>query len=199
MGRPALDDEAISAFRDRLCEVALAQFAELGYRAVSLRGIARALGVSHALVYRYFEAKADVFVAVRRRCLERFSAYQEARLAGLAEPAEVIREGARSYIDFAHDEPHAFRVMFDLEQPPPAELPALRDAHQRAFRILERVIEAALAAGVIAGPPAQLTQLFWAGVHGVATLHLSGQLAGRQDARALAGELAETLLRGMKP
>jgi AcrR family transcriptional regulator len=172
MGRPALDEQAIAAFRDRLCAVALDQFAELGYRAVSLRGIAREMGVSHALAYRYFEDKDEVFAAVRQLCLERFVAFQEARLAAIDDPIAAIRAGARSYLEFARLEPHAFRVLFDLEQPPPGEVPALRAAHRRAFRVLERVIARAID---------------------------SGQLGRGVDAGALAEAMADTILAGSKP
>ena len=49
MGRPALDSEAVADVRERVCEVALRRFAEDGYRAVTLRGIAREMGRSHAM------------------------------------------------------------------------------------------------------------------------------------------------------
>jgi AcrR family transcriptional regulator len=195
--RPALTAEAIAAFRDRLCTCAERRFAEDGFGAVTLRGLARELGVSHAMVYRYVDDKDDLFAAVRQRCVERFAAYQEERLGRFAEPRAAILEGARSYVDFAFEEPHAFRVMFDLGQPHLADYPALSDAHRRAFRVLERVMRAAVDAGVVRGEPVALTRLFWAGIHGVASLHLAGQLSARADAYALAEPLARALLAGL--
>jgi AcrR family transcriptional regulator len=199
VARPALSEAAIAAFRDRLSALALRRFAEEGYRAVTLRGLARELGVSHAMMYRYVADKDDLFAAVRLRAVERFIAYQERRLGAIADPREAIREGARSYVDFAVDEPHAFRVMSDLNQPRTRGYPALKSAHRRAFRLLEDIVERALDAGVIAGEAVTVTHELWSATHGVAALYVTGQLRSRRAALALAVSLAEVLLAGRAP
>jgi AcrR family transcriptional regulator len=199
MARPALTESAISAFRERLCELAERRFAATGFASVSLRGLARELGVSHAMIYRYVADVDDLFAAVRLRCVERFAAYQERRLRDFDDPREAIREGARSYADFAALEPDAFRVMFDLHQPHLDRYPELKAAHRRAFRILERVMREAVEAGVVAGDPAILTQQFWAATHGVVALHLAGQLTSRRQVVALAVATADALLAGLAP
>jgi AcrR family transcriptional regulator len=57
--RPAGEDT-----RGAIIEAARAEFAESGYDATSLRGIARRAGVDPALVHHYFEGKAGVFAEV---------------------------------------------------------------------------------------------------------------------------------------
>ncbi len=47
--------------RERILEVARAEFAARGYDAATLRGIAREAGVDPALVHHYFDGKSDVF------------------------------------------------------------------------------------------------------------------------------------------
>jgi AcrR family transcriptional regulator len=199
MARPALTETAIQAFRERLCALAERRFAEAGFAAVSLRGLARELGVSHAMLYRYVADVDELFAQVRLRCVERFAAYQEQRLGGLADAREAILEGARSYVDFATLEPHAFRVMFDMHQPHLDRYPELKAAHRRAFRILERVLRRAVDAGVVEGEPVALTQQFWAATHGLVTLHLAGQLTSRRTIATLAVATAEGLLAGLAP
>jgi AcrR family transcriptional regulator len=199
VARPALSEAAIVAFRERLVDQALRRFAEEGYGAVTLRGLARELGVSHAMMYRYVADKDDLFAAVRLRSVERFVAYQEERLGGIADPCQAIREGARSYVDFAVDDPHAFRVMFDLSQPHLVAYPALERAHQRAFRILQKIVRRAIDAGVVAGDPTTVTQQLWAATHGIATLSLTGRLRARRATQALAVSMAEVLLAGLAP
>lgn len=54
--RPAGEDA-----RGLIVEAARAEFAQKGYDATSLRGVARAAGVDPALVHHYFEGKADLF------------------------------------------------------------------------------------------------------------------------------------------
>jgi len=199
VARPALTEDAIAAFRERLCELALHRFAEEGFGGVTLRGLARELGVSHAMIYRYVADKDDLFAAVRLRSVERFAAYQDQRLGAIADAREAIREGARSYVDFAALEPHAFRVMFDLHQPQLDAYPHLKAAHRRAFRILERVVRRALEAHVVEGEPVALTQQFWAATHGVVALHLAGQLTSRRAVAQLAVATVDAMLTGLAP
>jgi AcrR family transcriptional regulator len=199
MGRPALSEARIAAFRDELVELALRRFAEDGYAGVTLRGLARDLGVSHAMMYRYVADLDDLFAAVRLRSLERFAAYHEARLAPIDDAREALREGARSYVDFAASEPHAFRVLFDLHQPDLDAHPELKAAHRRAFRILEKILRRAVDTGVVRGDPAALTLKFWAATHGLVTLHLAGQLASRRALAALAVSMADALVAGLAP
>jgi AcrR family transcriptional regulator len=199
VARPALSAVAIAAFRERLVERALRRFAEDGYGAVTLRGLGRELGVSHAMMYRYVADKDDLFAAVRQRSVERFIAYQEERLGDIADPREALLAGARSYVGFALDEPHAFRVMFDLSQPALDSYPPLERAHRRAFRILEKIVRRAIDAGVVAGEPATITQQLWAATHGIVTLSLTGRLEPRRGTEALALSMAELLLAGLAP
>jgi AcrR family transcriptional regulator len=75
MARPALTEEEIASFRDRLCEIATHRFAERGYAGVSLRGLARDLGCSPTTPYRYFDDKDEILAIVRVRAYEELQAY----------------------------------------------------------------------------------------------------------------------------
>ncbi|WP_437583783.1 TetR family transcriptional regulator [Paramicrobacterium sp. CJ85] len=50
--------------RERIADAAAAEFAEKGYEAASIRGIARRAGVDSALVHHYFDTKAALFAEV---------------------------------------------------------------------------------------------------------------------------------------
>ncbi len=56
--------EQAAARRKQLLQTALLLFSEKGYRATSVRDIARSAGVNEALLYHYFDSKADLFRAV---------------------------------------------------------------------------------------------------------------------------------------
>lgn len=58
-GRPADGGDRRAA----ILEAARTQFAELGYAAVSVRGIARAVGVDSSLVHHYYGSKEGMFAA----------------------------------------------------------------------------------------------------------------------------------------
>ncbi|WP_148573993.1 TetR family transcriptional regulator [Nocardioides caldifontis] len=52
--------------RGRILEVARESFAERGFRATTIRGVAAAAGVDAALVHHYFGTKDDLFLAALR-------------------------------------------------------------------------------------------------------------------------------------
>lgn len=85
--------------RQQLIDAALRQFAEKGYDGASIRDIARAAGVTEALVYHYFRnkehlfeevIKARSFAPILRRVLDE---------AGDAHPAEVLHKVLQEFLD----------------------------------------------------------------------------------------------------
>lgn len=72
--------------RAQIVEVARRLFAEAGYRPTTTRQLARAAGVSDALMYRHFESKDDVLRAVVDRGLAGLAAMREAATAGRDQP-----------------------------------------------------------------------------------------------------------------
>jgi AcrR family transcriptional regulator len=173
--RAALSDTEIADFREQLCEVAERLFAERGYRGVTLRALAAELGVSPMTPYRYFRDKDDIFAAVRAAGFRRFADAQEAAHAAEDDPERRLRGMARSYVEFARREPHAYRIMFEMNPPVHIEqYPELVAQQIRGWEPLRRGVEAAIEAGLLAGDPAHLAHVFWAGVHGIASLDLAG-------------------------
>jgi len=65
-----------TATRDVILTVARAKFAERGYAAATLRGIARGAGVTQPLIYHYFDSKQLLFEAVLEDALTGYVAAQ---------------------------------------------------------------------------------------------------------------------------
>ncbi len=100
--------------RQQLIDAALHQFAEKGYDGASIRDIARAAGVTEALLYHYFRnkehlfeevLKARSFAPVLRRVLDE---------AGEAHPAEVLQRVLSEFLDMMYDNA-AMARMFIVE------------------------------------------------------------------------------------
>ncbi|MBX2799555.1 MAG: TetR/AcrR family transcriptional regulator [Myxococcales bacterium] len=72
-GRPPGTTAVGEARRERLFDVAVRLFAERGYHATTLRGIAAAADVSPGLLYRYFPSKGAVVTALYERLSETFA------------------------------------------------------------------------------------------------------------------------------
>lgn len=195
MARPALSQTEIDRFRERLCRVATRRFARQGYAGVSLRGLAGELGCSPTTPYRYFRDKDEIFAAVRAGAFARLADASEAVFQAESDPHRRLVCLGEAYLRFAREAPHAYRVIFELAQPEPSRYPDLDAERKRAWGAIRRGVRGALEVGIVRGELETLTHLFWAGLHGVAALHLAGQIQSRQ-LEALGAAMIETLLRG---
>jgi AcrR family transcriptional regulator len=176
MPRAALSEHEIDQFRESLCEVALRRFAEQGYAGVTLRGLASDLGCSPMTPYRYFENKAAIFEAVRAMAFGWFGERLAEAQKESDEPVERLRALGRAYVRFALDEPHAYRIMFELD-PSEVEPPGQPVGDEkRSWNTMHRAVEQAVEAGLFDEDADVLAHLFWSGVHGLVTLHLAGKL-----------------------
>ena len=199
MGRPVLTDAQVEDFRGRACDVAMRLFVSAGYEGFTLRALAGELGCSHATPYRYFEGKPELFALVRAEGFRRFEAFLRGRLAGASDPLARVRRLARAYFDFSVEHAAEFTVIFEIGQPDPHEYPFVGEAGHAAWSVLFDVVRAAVAAGALAGDPNELAHTMWAGIHGVATLHLARKLAMGRDAEAMLESMTDALIRAHTP
>lgn len=176
MGRAALTVEELDAFRERAVAAATRLFAEQGYRGVTLRSLARELGVSPMTPYRYFENKDELFAMVRTEAFRRFADAQRDAVAGVEGGEEALRMLGRAYVSFALDEPDAYHIMFELLQAPAGTYPDLEAEQARSFSYLHAAVEAAVDAGILRGDPLRRAHYLWAQIHGLVSLHLAGKL-----------------------
>jgi AcrR family transcriptional regulator len=87
------------ARRAQIVEIARRLFAAAGYRPTTTRQLARAAGVSDALMYRHFTSKDDVLRAVVDQGLAGFAAMGEAAAAGRDRPlAERLTILGRAFL-----------------------------------------------------------------------------------------------------
>ena len=203
MGRPALQPDEISEFRDRLCDAALRIFAERGYEGFTLRALGTALDCSPTTPYRYFENKADIYQAVCARAFGELCAEQEAARQDVRNPWDGIRGQGRSYVAFSRAHPHAYRVMFDLRDIEETRVLIEGQGHvepvRRSWLLLLEAFENAKAAGELDGDPQRLAFSFWASIHGVMSLELRGLLFVAVSGDELVDDIFERFERAYRP
>jgi AcrR family transcriptional regulator len=197
--RPALSEDALDEFRRKICDVSVRLFVEQGYEGFSLRSLAAELGCSHTTPYRYFADKDAIFTAVRAECFRRFASFLRARLASAVDPIDRLRVLARAYFDFACEQPAAFRIVFEMGQPHPTESPEVAAAGADAWSVLHGVVREAIRAGAMVGEPLEVAHTMWAGIHGVATLHLANKLVSGRSADATLDAMTDALVRAHLP
>jgi AcrR family transcriptional regulator len=166
--------------QERILDAARTLFVKDGYEAVTLRKVAEAIEYTPAALYTHFEDKADL---LRALCRQDFGALSGALLAAAAEPDPVERVVAigRGYVRFAVEHPHHYKFMFMSMHPPevepdPEDLADKDDPQRNGYAALRLACADAIAAGMMLpehNDPELLAQVFWAGVHGVASLEIA--------------------------
>jgi AcrR family transcriptional regulator len=198
MARAALTPDEISSFRRAICEAATRLFAEHGYGGVTLRGISSEVGCSPMTPYRYFADKDAIFTAVRAAAFERFAEALRGTPHDI-DPEERLAALGKAYVQFALEEPHAYRVMFELSQPATPGDPELAASERSAWKQLRGAVVRSLDAGVVCGDPDDLAHYYWAALHGLVSLHLAGKLRLGRSLEQLVTPMLRALIDGTRP
>jgi AcrR family transcriptional regulator len=142
---------------------------ESGQTALSLRAVARRVGVSPAAPYRHYADREALVAAVAAVGYRELAARLAAAHPSPSTPEEMISV-AIAYVQFALERPALFRIMFGE--------PCDRDNDERVAATtavslyLREIVERSF-------PQADaeaLATAIWALVHGLAFLHLDGKL-----------------------
>ena len=160
--------------RAELLDTAIAQLREQGTEDLSLRALARAIGVSQTAPYRHFADKGELLAAMATRGYRDLLATLEdaGRSAG-NDPADQLVAFAHAYVAYAADNPQLFKLMFGPAAQPVERYPELRDASRETFLLVQQILQAGMDAGLFR--PQDVTYLAnaaWAGIHGLATLRV---------------------------
>lgn len=183
--------------RELVLATARAQLERDGTAQLSLRAVARELGVTAPALYLYVDSKRDLLAGVAEehfeRLVERFEAAED------PDPLQWIRNLCRAYIDHARSSPALFPLLFRYPPTPIPQADAFPPA-TRAFELAARATAAAIDAGLLAeADPVEASTVMWCAVHGVAEVVLMG-FAGDDEAAvaALADRVVDTVLAGQR-
>lgn len=176
MPRKPLTQTDINSFRDAYCETAYALYERDDYDAVSMRAIAKEMGCSPMMAYRYFDNKEEVFSILRARLFDRLANTLEARQVKKG-PLKNLEALGYAYVNFAHEEPLAYRLLYMIHMHQQKRHPECERAQKRTRKILFQATRAAVEAGDLKGDAGILAHTLWAGIHGLVSLNLAGQLS----------------------
>lgn len=154
--------------RNALLKAAMDLLKESGQDAVTTRACAKSVGCAPSAVFRHFADRRALATALATEGYALLGSRMKAAVDAAPRTARMRAIG-EAYIDFAIQEPHLFRLMFqgdliDLNDPDllAASEPLLSDT--------------ARASGAAQNEEGDLAILAWAIVHGLASLAIDSQL-----------------------
>jgi AcrR family transcriptional regulator len=162
--------------RTALLEQAARIIREHGPDELSLRELARQVGVSHSAPRRHFADRQALLAALAEAGFARLGADLQRALDGAgADYAERLRAAALAYVRFATEDAALLALMFASKHQIQSD--SLNESAEAAFFVLLELIRAGQAAGVLEqGEPERVGLLLFATLQGIAALVTSGML-----------------------
>ncbi|WP_109509617.1 TetR/AcrR family transcriptional regulator [Nocardioides speluncae] len=172
--------------RNALIEAGKELAASGGPEAVTVRAVAKAVGVTPTAAYRHFASHADLVDAVKGAALARLAERVGAATAAVSGPDPVttatmrLKATGEAYLKFATEDTGSFMVAFDrgVDHQPGGDLALFLANSDTAFGQLRESLDELVRVGYLT-TEARVNAEFvaWSVVHGLAHLTLSGPLS----------------------
>lgn len=183
--------------RAALLEAAEEALARGGVDDLSLRDLARRIGVSHAAPRRHFADRRALLDALAANGFERLGAAMRAVVEDGADFRSRLSALALVYVGFATEHAALLELMYARKHR--AGAAGVQDAAARAFAAPIELIAQGQAAGeVVPGDPERLAPVVFATIHGLAALAIGGLLDG-WPLPALVDEATGRIVDGLAP
>ena len=175
-----------SKLRADILAAAAALIEETGSeQSVTLREIARRVGIAAPSIYEHFPSRQAIVYAVIDDCSDQLRAAVEQALDSQADPLDRLRAACAAYLRFASQRPGQYRVLFGRYQHLGERPPGRAAIRAEALNLLVTTVRDCASAGQIAtDDPDGDAVIIWAALHGYATLRASLPLFGWPDPEA---------------
>ncbi len=161
--------------RRELLKQALEHLKQVGPDKISLRALARDIGVSQTAPYRHFPDKNALLAALAAHGHRQLTEVTQAAVDAAEDDAQKFIDIGLAYIDFARANPELYKLMFGPVLESPMEFPELVEAGQRAFAMILTVIQEGINRKHFVQDDARiLANGAWSMVHGIASLWIDG-------------------------
>ncbi|MER7669965.1 TetR/AcrR family transcriptional regulator [Kitasatospora sp. NPDC096128] len=162
--------------RDDILAAAVELLEETGTEtAVTLRSVARKVGIAAPSIYRHFPDQPAIMLAVVQQAFDELTARLRAALDTAGDdPRQRLLAVCHAYLEYSREHPERYRTMFGG-----VWMPALQDSSvtaddmltigQAALQLLTEALDACVAAGASTSTdPHTDTVALWLGLHGLA-------------------------------
>ncbi|MCX4822766.1 MULTISPECIES: TetR/AcrR family transcriptional regulator [unclassified Streptomyces] len=162
------------AERERLIVATARELAEQqGWDAVTTRRLAERIEYSQPVLYSHFRGKREIIGAVALEGATEMAAALRAATSATDGPRERVAALARAYLDFAEHNPAVYDALFQLDGGLAYAQEDTPEPLKDAFAALLECLAEVAGDGV---HPGLFTEVFWAALHGLATLTRAGRL-----------------------
>ena len=194
--------------RSRILEAAREVFFRDGFMAANLDDVARGAGVAKGTLYRYFDSKAELYVAVLAHNGDEFERRMRATLAPELSAADQIRATARFYFTHWTTSQEYFQIFWAIENQsvigelPTAVIEQITRLWEQCLQILADVIDEGVRRHEFADCDAwEVANIFWTLGNAIIQTEASTtrRALRRKSLEETFEDAIEVLLRGLSP
>jgi AcrR family transcriptional regulator len=159
--------------RDDIIEAAGGLLADPASPPLTLRAVAREVGVAATSVYLHFADIDSLVLAVAYRCFSELVKLQDEATSGEATARNRMLAGCLSYCEFGLAHPGHYQVMFISQNASLATIPV---DQMPGYQVLQQLIDAVAACiGLAPDAPRSFgtATLIWQQLHGIVSLRIS--------------------------
>jgi len=168
--------------REALLSAAVDSIREQGAENLSLRALARVVGVSQTAPYRHFADKNGLLVELARQTFDELSRVTSERIDPALNCAENLLRAGEAYLRYAIANPEKYRLIFGSSITQREQYPQLQTAARSAFNVLLQLMaEGAQRGEFLPTEPMLLANNCWSSIHGFALLTIDGVFARKEQ------------------
>ena len=202
MGTKQRREREKEALRQDILDAARELFVKEGYENVSMRRVAEKIEYSPTTIYLYFENKASLLYAICEETFAKLAKRMEAIARDSDEPIEALRQVSRAYVDFGLKYPNHYKLTFiNHPQHPRDDKRHLREESMgmKAYGNMRAGVEACIKAKKFCETDVEaVTQMMWAGGHGITSLLISMPDFPWVKKTDLIDLMIDTLIKGLR-
>jgi len=152
-----------------------------GHTSLSMRGIAKKVGVSATSIYLHFDNKDHLLHTLIEESVEALSVAIEERVDESSDIISQFESIINGYVDFALSHPEKYQIIYMVRSEAMSRYP--KEKFRRARRCYELLVKV-IASGVKEGlmeerDPLTAAYSIWAQLHGIITVVLNQRLDSR--------------------
>lgn len=171
---------------------------------LSLRTVAKQVGVSHNAPYRHFQDKESLLVALASQGFDNLSTQMHMAMSRNPEnPTTQLKDAGLEYVRLAIRHPQRTQLMFSDILPRDGTYPEFEASGNSAFEGLKLIISVGQAHGVFKKGNKELLALTaWSSVHGLSSILIGGKLHNllntQTDYESITSAVVNNILDGIR-
>jgi AcrR family transcriptional regulator len=186
-------EQEIKVMRRRVLDATLELLREEGLDGVSIRKIADRVGVSHMLLYSYFENRAAIIQSLRERGFEEMDTFfaESLRRAETGDALVQLRASLGRFVQLSHDYPKLYQLAWRSATSWQVDSENLTAMLDHISRLIELCIERGQC---IERDPALAAVMVFGFVNGTLMVHRSISALGQTEQTQLESEIIEAAI-----